>query len=101
MKEGAVSAPVQGDFKTVVLKMIKITPAQAPDLAAARTQIEADLRQSQALDKVYDLTQKFDDLRQGGAGVADAAAKLGLTAVHVGPVAADGKDPLSGQSIRC
>jgi peptidyl-prolyl cis-trans isomerase D len=97
MQEGAVSAPVQGDFKPVVLKMIKITPAQAPDLAAARTQIEADLRQSQALDKVYDLTQKFDDLRQGGASVADAAAKLGLTAVHVGPVPADGKDPLSGQ----
>jgi peptidyl-prolyl cis-trans isomerase D len=97
MAEGAVSAPVQGDFKTVVLKMIKITPAQAPDLAAARTQIEADLRQSQALDKVYDLTQKFDDLRQGGASIADAAAKLGLTAVQVGPVPASGKDPLSGQ----
>ena len=97
MQAGAVSGPVPGDFKTVVLKMIKITPAQAPDLAAARTQIEADLRQSQALDKVYDLTQKFDDLRQGGASIADAAAKLGLTAVHVGPVPADGKDPLSGQ----
>ena len=98
MQAGAVSGPVQGDFKTVVLKMLKITPAQAPDLAAARTQIEADLRQSEATDKVYDLTQKFDDLRQGGASVADAAAKLGLVAAHVGPVPADGKDPITGQT---
>jgi peptidyl-prolyl cis-trans isomerase D len=97
MKEGDVSGPVQGDFKTVVLKMIKVTPAQAPDLAAARAQIEADLRQSEAVDKVYDLSQKFEDLRQGGASIADAAAKLGLKAVSVGPVPADGKDPLSGQ----
>jgi peptidyl-prolyl cis-trans isomerase D len=97
MKEGAVGGPVQGDFKTVVLKVIKVTPAQAPDLAAARAQIEADLRQSEALDKVYDLSQKFDDARQGGASIADAAAKLGLTVVHVGPVPADGKDPLTGQ----
>jgi peptidyl-prolyl cis-trans isomerase D len=97
MKEGDVSGPVQGDFKTVVLKVIKVTPAQTPDLAAARAQIEADLRQSEAVDKVYDLSQKFDDLRQGGASIADAAAKLGLKAVSVGPVPADGKDPLSGQ----
>jgi peptidyl-prolyl cis-trans isomerase D len=97
MKEGAVSGPVQGDFKTVVLKLIKITPAQAPDLNAARAQIEADLRQAQAVDKVYDLTQKFEDLRQGGASTADAAAKLGVQALVVGPVPADGKDPLTGQ----
>jgi len=97
MQAGAVSGPVQGDFKTVVLKLTRITPAQAPDLTAARAQIEADLRQSEAVDKVYDLTQKFDDLRQGGASVADAAAKLGLPVVHVGPVPADGKDPITGQ----
>ncbi len=97
MNQGAVSGPIQGDFKTVVLKVIKVTPAQAPDLAAAHAQIEAELRQSEAVDKVYDLSQKFDDARQGGASIADAAAKLGLTVVHVGPVPADGKDPISGQ----
>jgi len=97
MQEGAVSGPVQGDFKTVVLKVTKVTPAQAPDLAAAHAQIEAELRQSQATDKVYDLSQKFDDLRQGGASITDAATKLGLIAVEVGPVPADGKDAVTGQ----
>ena len=96
MKEGAVSGPVQGDFKTVVLKVTKVTPPQAPDLVAAHAQIEAELRQSQAVDKVYDLSQKFDDLRQGGASIPVAATKLGLTAIEVGPVPADGKDPVTG-----
>ena len=91
MKEGEVSGPVQGDFRTVILKVTKVTPAQAPDLDAAKAQIVADLQQSQALDKVLDLSQKYEDLRQGGASVADAAAKVGVSAVTVGPVSADGK----------
>jgi peptidyl-prolyl cis-trans isomerase D len=97
MKAGEVSGPVQGDFKTVVLKVTKITPAQAPDMTAARAQIVADLQQTEAVDKVYDLSQKFEDLRQGGASLADAAAKLGLQVVALGPVTADGKDLVSGQ----
>ena len=96
MQEGQVSGPVQGDFKTVVIKVTKVTPAQAADLTAARAQIEAQLRQAQAIDKVYDLSQKFDDLRQGGASLADAAAKVGATPIAIGPVSADGKD-LQGQ----
>jgi peptidyl-prolyl cis-trans isomerase D len=97
MTAGQVSGPVQGDFKTVVLKVTKITPAQTPDLAAAKAKITADLQTSQAIDKVYDLSQKFEDLRNGGASFAAAAAKLGLTPVTVGPVTADGKDLISGQ----
>jgi peptidyl-prolyl cis-trans isomerase D len=97
MTSGQVSGPVQGDFKTVILEVTKITPAQTPDLAAAKAQITADLQKSQAIDKVYDLSQKFEDLRNGGASFAAAAAKLGLTPVTVGPVSADGKDLITGQ----
>jgi peptidyl-prolyl cis-trans isomerase D len=96
MQAGQVSGPVQGDFKTVILKVTAITPAQAPDLNAARAQIEAALRQQMASDKALDLSQKFDDLRTGGASLTEAAAKLGLPVVSVGPVNADGKD-LTGQ----
>jgi len=91
MKPGEVSGPVQGDFQIVILKVTKATPQQAPDIAAARPQIEADLRQSKAVQKVYDLSQKFDDLRQGGASLADAASKLGLTPVTIGPITQDGR----------
>jgi peptidyl-prolyl cis-trans isomerase D len=80
----------------VIIKVTKVTPAQAADLNAARAQIQAQLQQTQAIDKVYDLSQKFDDLRQGGSSFADAAAKVGATVVAIGPVGADGKD-LQGQ----
>ena len=97
MKEGDVSGPVQGDFKTVILKVTKITPGQTPDFNAARAQIVADLQQSEAVDKIYDISQKFEDLREGGASITDAAAKVGAAAVSVGPVTAEGKDLISGQ----
>jgi len=97
MSAGQISGPVQGDFKTVILKLISITPGQAPDINAAKAQIVADLQLSEATDRVYDLSQKFEDLRQGGASLQDAAAKLGLTPESVGPVTADGKDVVSGQ----
>ena len=96
MQAVQVSGPVQGDFKTVVIKASKVTPAQAADLNAARTQIEAQLRQSQAIEKALDLSNKFDDLVRGGASMVDAAAKVGVAPAAVGPVGADGKD-LQGQ----
>jgi peptidyl-prolyl cis-trans isomerase D len=97
MQAGQVSGPVQGDFKTVILKVTKITPGEPPDIKTARPQIVADLQQTEAVDKVYDLSQKFEDLRTGGASLADAAAKVGASAITLGPVTADGKDLVSGQ----
>ncbi len=97
MTPGEVAGPVQGDFKPVVIKLISITPGQPPDLNTAKPQIIADLQMQEATDKVYDLTQKFEDLVQGGASLQDAAAKLGLTVLQVGPVTADGKDVSTGQ----
>jgi peptidyl-prolyl cis-trans isomerase D len=97
MKLGDVSGPIQGDFKTVILKVTKITPGQAPSLEAARGQIEADLRQQEAVQQIYDQTQKFEDARDAGASIADAAKKVGAQAVSVGPLTADGKDLTSTQ----
>ena len=64
MREGQVSGPIQGDYKTVVVKVLKVTPGVAPNLEAARPQIEADLRQQEAIDKVYDLSHKFEDAQR-------------------------------------
>jgi peptidyl-prolyl cis-trans isomerase D len=97
MSAGQVSGPVQGDFKTVILKVTKITPGQAPDINAAKAQIITDLQASEAADKIYEISQKFEDLRQGGASIADAAKQVGMTAVSLDPVGADGKDLLTGQ----
>ncbi|HEY3796987.1 MAG TPA: peptidylprolyl isomerase [Caulobacteraceae bacterium] len=96
MPVGKVSGPVQGDFKTVILEVTKITPGQAADLNAAKAQITTDLQQSAAADKAIEQSQNYDDAREGGASVAAAAAKVGLQAVTVGPVSSDGKDLTGG-----
>ena len=92
LPQGQVSGPVQGELGVAVLKVTRITPAGAATLETARPAIEADLRAKAAQKQAYDLSQTFDDARQGGAGVTDAARKAGVTPVTVGPVTADGLD---------
>ncbi|MDB5483383.1 MAG: rotamase [Caulobacteraceae bacterium] len=94
MKEGQVAGPVQGDLGLAAVKVTKITPASTPTLASARAKIETDLKTKAAQNKAYELSQKFDDARQSGASVVDAAQKAGSPAVTVGPFTATGADGL-------
>jgi peptidyl-prolyl cis-trans isomerase D len=105
MRSGQASGPVQGDLGLAAVKVGKVTPGAAATLASARPAIEAQLRTRQAQDRAYALSQKFDDARQAGASVVDAAQKAGVAAVTVGPFTdkgldADGKpDPLLNPKI--
>jgi peptidyl-prolyl cis-trans isomerase D len=75
-----------------VLKVIGVTPGKIATLESARPAIEAELKTKAAQNKAYELSQKFDDARQGGANVADAARKAGVAVVTIGPVTGDGID---------
>jgi len=92
LKAGQISGPVQGDLGMAALKVVKVTPGVAATFEAARTKIEADLRQKAARDRAFELSQKFDDARQAGSSVADAAQKAGVTTLAVGPFTANGLD---------
>jgi peptidyl-prolyl cis-trans isomerase D len=92
LSQGQVSGPVQGELGLAVLKVSKITPGAAASFESARPRIEADLRTKGGQKAAYDLSQKFDDARQAGSSVMDAARKAGVTPVTVGPVTADGLD---------
>jgi peptidyl-prolyl cis-trans isomerase D len=90
MKEGQVSGPVQGDLGLAAIKIVKITPGVTATLASARAQIEAQMRTKAAQDQAYSLSQKFDEARQGGSNIPQAAAKAGVTPVAIGPVTIEG-----------
>ncbi len=90
LKEGAVSGPVSGTLGLAALKVVQVTPGASATLETARPKIEAELRDRKAADQAYEQSQKFDDARQAGANVADAAAKAGVPTETVGPVAANG-----------
>jgi peptidyl-prolyl cis-trans isomerase D len=92
LPQGQTSGPVQGDLGLAVLKVLKITPATTANFEAAKPGIEAELRAKLARGQAYDLSKKFDDARQGGATLVDAARKAGVAAITVGPVTADGLD---------
>jgi peptidyl-prolyl cis-trans isomerase D len=92
LKEGQVSGPVQGDLGLAALKVTKVTPARVATLESAQPKIEADLKIKAAQKKAYDLSQKFDDARQSGANVVDAARKAGVEVATTGPFTADGRD---------
>jgi peptidyl-prolyl cis-trans isomerase D len=90
MTEGAVSGPVAGDLGLAAIKVVKVTPAAPATLETARPQIEADLRQKAAAKQAYDLSQKYDDARQGGSSLMEAARRAGAPTVTLGPVTAQG-----------
>ena len=91
-------ATVQGDLGMAVIKVISVTPGRAVTLEELRPAIEAEIRKDAATEKVYALTQAYDDAHQGGATLAAAATKAGVPAVTLGPLTQNGRD-MTGQPV--
>ena len=83
-------ATVQGDLGLSVVKVISVTPGRDVSLEEARPMLEAEITKDMVAQKVYAQTTAFDDARQGGATLADAAAKAGVKAIQLDPVSAQG-----------
>jgi peptidyl-prolyl cis-trans isomerase D len=99
LKPGEVSAPIHGSFGWAVVKIDSITPGHAVSLEEAKPQIEAQLRQKLAEAKTDELVQKFQDLRDKGVSMLDAARQLGLEVKTLPPLTKDGLAP-NGQPLR-
>lgn len=83
---------VQGDLGLSVVKILKVTPGQQVSLEQIRPQLEAELRKEAAAEKVYALSQAYEDAHQKGASLSEAAQKAGVAAVTIGPLSKDGRD---------
>jgi peptidyl-prolyl cis-trans isomerase D len=93
------TATVKGDLGTAVVKVMSVTPGRAVTLDEVRPAIEAEIRKDQAAEKVYALTQAYDDAHQGGASLAAAAAKAGVKTTTIGPLTQGGRD-MTGQPVQ-
>lgn len=87
---GAVSDPIQGQLSFAVVKVMKVTPGKQTSFEEARPQIEAQIRQDEAGQKVYDLSQVYEDAHTAGANLTEAAAKAGVPVETTAPVTAQG-----------
>lgn len=95
---------VQGDLGLAVVKVTAVTPGRVVTLEEARPMLEAEARKTAAAEKVYEISQTYDDAHAGGANLDEAAAKAGVPVTTLGPVAEQGFDqtgrPVAGLSPR-
>lgn len=87
---GTVSAPIQGSVGYAVVKVTKVTPGRTVTLEEIRPQLEAELRKDAAAEKVYELTQAYEEAHSSGASLTEAAKKAGVPVFTIGPVTAQG-----------
>ena len=92
LKEGEVSAPIQGRFGAILVTVPKIEPEVTKTLAEASTQIRNDIALERAKTQVADLHDKVEDERAGGASLEQAAEKFKLPVVTI-DVDRSGHDP--------
>jgi peptidyl-prolyl cis-trans isomerase D len=98
MPSGEVSQPVQGRFGVALVKVGKIEPGTTPTYEGLAAQIKKDLATERARAKVAELHNKMEDERGGGAGVVEAAQKLGIAPVTIEAVDRSGRAP-DGQPV--
>ena len=80
LKEGEVSAPVQGRFGTVLVQVLKIEPEQVRSLEQVAGELKQELAAARAKSEIFDLYNKIEDARAEGKSLAEAAANLKLEA---------------------
>ena len=98
LPSGEVSQPVQGRFGVALVKVGVIQPGIEPDYASVANDLKKEIAAERARSQVVTLRDKMEDERGGGASVAEAAQKLGLTPVTIDAVDRSGKTP-AGQPV--
>jgi peptidyl-prolyl cis-trans isomerase D len=98
LPSGEVSQPVQGRFGVALVKIGKIEAGAEPSYESVASTLKKEIATERARKSVSDLRDKMEDERGGGAGVVEAAQKLGLTAVTIDAVDRSGRLP-NGQPV--
>lgn len=80
LKEGEVSAPVQGRFGTVLVRVTKIEPEKVPTFEEAAEQLRTDLANERVKSEITTIYDKVEDERSLGKPLAEIADKLKLDA---------------------
>jgi len=96
LKEGEVSAPVQGRFATVLVRVVKIEAEQVRSFEQVAPELRQELALSRAKSEVLDLYNKIEDARLEGKPLTEIAAEVKIPATTVEAVDRSGRDPAGG-----
>jgi peptidyl-prolyl cis-trans isomerase D len=93
LKEGEVSAPVEGRFGIAIVKVDGIEPSKTRSFEEVSSDLKRELGVERAKNEMTNVQEKIEDERLGGATLADAAKKFNLTPRTVAAIDRSGKDP--------
>jgi peptidyl-prolyl cis-trans isomerase D len=96
LPENEISQPVQGRFGYVLTKAAKIEAGIAASFEKVAQSIKTEIALDRARASVRDLHNKMEDERGGGAGVIDAAKKVGLPYTTIEAMDRSGRAPDGG-----
>lgn len=97
-KDGETTPVVDGSFGPVILRVTNIKPSHTKSLDEVKTQIREDLASEAAAAQINDVHDRFEDLRASGSSLEEAATKVGLHAVKIAGIDAQGDDK-SGKAV--
>jgi peptidyl-prolyl cis-trans isomerase D len=98
LKAGEVSAPIEGRFGIAIVKVEAIEPAKTRTFEEVSAELKKDLATEKARNELSHVQEKIEDERLGGATLAEAGKKFGLTPRVIEAIDRAGKDP-SGNAV--
>jgi len=91
--EGGYTPPTQGSFGWVIVHVTKVTPGESKTFDNVKDTLRSQMIKAKAMSMAIDAANKFEDARGAGDTLSEAAAKVGLAAVHVPAVDQTGTSP--------
>ena len=92
LKQGEVSAPVEGRFGIVLVQADKIEPASVKPFDEVSAELKTELAAERSRSELLSLHDKVEDERLGGAPLADIVKKLDLKARTIEAMDRAGQD---------
>ena len=93
LKEGANSAPVKSPLGWHLFHVTDVEPGSTKTLDEVRDDLGQSLALEKAVDNMFELANRLEDLLGGGANLEEAAAQLNLRIVKVAAVDKSALDP--------
>jgi peptidyl-prolyl cis-trans isomerase D len=93
LKQGQVSAPVEGRFGTALVQVVKIEPEQVRSYEQVAPELKQEVALERAKAEISTMRDKIEDERAGGATLAETAQKLNLTTRTIEAVDRSGQGP--------
>lgn len=90
LKEGEVSEPIASPLGWLIVRVTRITSERERSFAEVRDALRSDIAEERALDLLYDVAARIEDLRAGGATLEEVASELDLP-LHKIEIDAEGR----------